>query len=79
MSLASTYHATRTLLILGDIPGEAQYLCSQDGEAAPVFGLVNIEDSSIQVIDRIFQQYADHLAILSRCTMAYRLLSSVKR
>jgi hypothetical protein len=55
MSLASTYHAPHTLLILGDIPGEAQYLCSQDGEAALVFGLVNIEDSSIQVIYCIFQ------------------------
>jgi hypothetical protein len=55
MSVASTYHATHTLLVVGDIPGEAQYLCPQDGEAALVFGLVNIEDSSIQVIDRIFQ------------------------
>jgi len=54
MSMASNYPATQTLLILGDIPGEAQYLCPQDGEAAPVFGLMNIEDSSIQVIYRIF-------------------------
>jgi hypothetical protein len=55
MSVASTYPAPHTLPVLGDIPGEAQYLCSQDGEAALVFGLANIEDSSIQVIDRIFQ------------------------
>jgi hypothetical protein len=55
MSVASTYHATHTLLVVGDIPGEAQYLCPQDGEAAPVFGLINIEGSSIQVIYRIFQ------------------------
>ena len=55
MLVASTYRATHTLLILGDIPGEAQYLCPQDGEAAPVFGLMNIDDSSIQVIYRIFQ------------------------
>jgi hypothetical protein len=55
MSVASTYPAPHTLLILGDIPGEAQYLCPQDGEAALVFGFVNIEDSSIQVIDCIFQ------------------------
>jgi hypothetical protein len=55
MSMASNYPATQTLLILGDIPGEAQYLCPQDGEAAPVFGLMNIEDSRIQVIYRIFQ------------------------
>ena len=55
MSVASTYLAPHTLPVLGDIPGEAQYLCPQDGEAALVFGLVNIEDSSIQVIYRIFQ------------------------
>jgi hypothetical protein len=55
MSVASTYPAPHTLPVLGDIPGEAQYLCPQDGEAAPVFGLMNIEDSSIQVIYRIFQ------------------------
>ena len=55
MSVASTYHAIHSLLILRDIPGEAQYLCPQDGEAALVFGLVNIEDGSIQVIYRIFQ------------------------
>ena len=55
MSVASTYHATHIPLVLGDIPGEAQYLCPQDGEAAPVFGLMNIEDGNIQVIYRIFQ------------------------
>jgi hypothetical protein len=55
MPLASTYPATHTLLVLGDIPCEAQDLCPQDGQAALVFGLVNIEDSSIQVIYRIFQ------------------------
>ena len=48
MSVASTDNATRTLLVLGDIPREAQYLCPQDGEAALMFGLMNIEDSSIQ-------------------------------
>jgi hypothetical protein len=55
MSVASTYVATHTLLVRGDIPGEAQYLCPQDGEAALMFGLMNIEDSGIQVIDCIFQ------------------------
>jgi hypothetical protein len=30
-------------------------LCPQDGEAALVFRLLNIEDSGIQVIYRIFQ------------------------
>jgi hypothetical protein len=54
-SLASTYHAPHTLLVLGDIPREAQYLCPQDGEPTPMFGLMNIEGSSIQVICRIFQ------------------------
>ena len=53
--MASTYVATHTLLVLGDIPDEAQYLCPQDGEAALMFGLMNIEDSGIQVIDCIFQ------------------------
>ena len=55
MPVASTYHAPRTLLVLGDIPSEAQYLCPQDGEAALMFGLMNIEGSSIQVMYRIFQ------------------------
>jgi hypothetical protein len=55
MSVASTYRATHALVVLGNIPGEAQYLCPQDGEAALVFGLMNIEDSGIQVIYRIFQ------------------------